>query len=414
MRIPMNSPRGSRPAGPYSHAVRVDNLLFVSGQGPFDAAGGRVGTTFGEQCHAVFDNLAMIAEDCGTSLEQMVRLGAFLRTLDHFAEFNRIAETRLVAPYPTRTTVPVELPGFDIELDAVFWVPPGGIAMDAPNGSIGRVAHDGEVWLARLRGDVVDLLASERLGDDVVRSALRHGVDLANAPARSTLPTSEVRVLAPVGAPSKVICVGLNYRDHATESGIEVPAAPLLFSKAPSSIVGPNDPILIDPSLTEQVDYEAELALVIGRRASRVSLDDALDHVLGVTLCNDVSARDVQFADGQWTRGKSFDTFCPIGPWIVPLSTFEHLGSERLTATLNGQVLQDAPIDDMIFGCAELVSYISQGITLEPGDVIATGTPPGVGFARTPAIFLGAGDTIEVGLGDRLRLANVVRERHRS
>ena len=219
--------------------------------------------------------------------------------------------------------------------------------------------------------------------------------------AGAVLARDTAQLLAPVPRPSKVICIGLNYKDHAAESNMEPPDRPLMFSKFPTSIVGPGAPVVIPP-LTENVDYEAELAVIIGRRASRVTVEDGLHHVLGYANFNDVSARDFQFADGQWQRGKSPDTFGPLGEYIATPDELPDPHSLRIRLRLNGETLQDSNTDQLIFGIAELVAQLSESVTLEPGDVIATGTPPGVGFARKPPIWVRAGDVMEVeieGLG---------------
>lgn len=198
-----------------------------------------------------------------------------------------------------------------------------------------------------------------------------------------------------IGAPGKIVCVGLNYRDHAIESGMDIPTTPILFAKFSNTLIGHNDPIVL-PAWSSQVDYEAELAVVIGTRAAKVSVDDALGFVRGYTCANDVSARDLQFSDGQWLRGKSLDTFCPLGPTVIPADQIPDPQALSITCRVNGEVLQDSNTKQMIFGVAELISFISQGITLEPGDVILTGTPVGVGFARTPPVFLKEGDVVEI------------------
>lgn len=212
----------------------------------------------------------------------------------------------------------------------------------------------------------------------------------------------------PFDRPSKIVCVGLNYVDHAAESKLEVPERPLLFAKWPNGLTGHGQPIVL-PAQAKEVDFEAELGLVIGRTASRVSQDDALDHVAGYTCANDVSARDVQFADGQWTRAKSFDTFCPVGPELVPAAEIDDPQALRIRCVVNGETLQDASTADMLFPIAELIAYISDGIRLEPGDLILTGTPPGVGFARTPPIFLEHGDEVTVEIEGVGTLTNPVR-----
>ena len=211
----------------------------------------------------------------------------------------------------------------------------------------------------------------------------------------------------PIAVPSKIICIGLNYRDHAAESGMAIPERPLIFSKWPNTLIGPGDAIVL-PTLSDQVDYEAELGVVIGTRAAKVAVADALAHAKGYCCSNDVSARDVQLGDGQWARGKSLDTFCPVGP-LVPASQVPDPQQLRVRAILNGETMQDASTADMIFSVAEIISFISQGITLEPGDLILTGTPPGVGFARKPPIFLRAGDEITVEIDGLGSLSNPVR-----
>lgn len=212
---------------------------------------------------------------------------------------------------------------------------------------------------------------------------------------REELPAAESRAL-PIAPPSKIIAVGLNYVDHAGESNMEVPARPLLFAKWPNALIGDGDPIRI-PAATDQVDFEAELGVVIGEPTrGPVPVDRALDIVAGYLCINDVSARDVQFADGQWTRGKSFDTFCPVGPVLVPASRIPDPQALRIRSLVNDEVMQDASTADMIFSVAEIIAYVSSSISLEPGDVIASGTPPGVGFARTPPVYLRAGDVVAV------------------
>ena len=217
----------------------------------------------------------------------------------------------------------------------------------------------------------------------------------------AVLARANVRLLAPVPQPRKVICIGLNYRDHAAESKMDLPERPLLFSKFSSAVTGPGHPVRLPPGSTRS-DYEAELCVVIGRRASRVTVERAYDFVLGYTNFNDVSERAWQFADGQWQRGKSPDTFAPAGEYIA--TTDEIPDPQRLSIQLrlNGETMQSSSTDQLIFSVPELVASISESITLEPGDLIATGTPPGVGFARKPPVYLKDGDVMEVeieGLG---------------
>ncbi len=205
----------------------------------------------------------------------------------------------------------------------------------------------------------------------------------------------------PIDRPGKIICVGLNYRDHAEEQGVELPTAPLLFAKWNNTLIGPGEPIVIPPIVTK-TDYEAELGVVIGSRVSKVSAENALEAVAGYSCVNDVSARDLQFADGQWSRGKSPDTYCPVGPQLVPRDEIPDPQKLAIRAILNGETLQDSTTANMVFGVAEIIAYVTQTITLEPGDLIATGTPAGVGAFRDPKVFMQPGDeiTIEIeGLG---------------
>lgn len=211
----------------------------------------------------------------------------------------------------------------------------------------------------------------------------------------------EVKICAPVPRPGKIICIGLNYRDHAEESGMAIPKSPIIFSKFATCIAGANEPIVL-PKGSEQVDYEAELAFIVGRKAKNVKRENWLDYVFGYTNFNDVSARDFQFADGQWQRGKSCDTFAPVGEFIATTGEIKDPHNLRIQFRLNGKTLQDSNTDRLIFKIPELIEFLSQSITLEPGDIIATGTPPGVGFARKPPVYLKDGDVAEVeieGLG---------------
>jgi 2,4-didehydro-3-deoxy-L-rhamnonate hydrolase len=205
----------------------------------------------------------------------------------------------------------------------------------------------------------------------------------------------------PIDRPGKIVCVGLNYRDHAEEQGVDLPAAPLLFAKWQNALIGPGEPIVIPPIVTK-TDYEAELGVVVGSWVRNVSAGNALEAVAGYICVNDVSARDLQFADGQWTRGKSPDTYCPVGPRLVPRDEIPDPQNLAIRAVLNGETMQDSTTANMVFGVADLIAYITQTITLEPGDLIATGTPAGVGAFRDPKVFMQPGDeiTIEIeGLG---------------
>lgn len=216
-----------------------------------------------------------------------------------------------------------------------------------------------------------------------------------------TFNIDEVFIASPVPRPGKVICIGLNYRNHAIESGMEIPRSPIIFSKFVTSVVG-NEADIIIPQGSEQTDFEAELAVIIGKRAKNVSAADAMEYVFGYTNCNDVSARDFQFADGQWQRGKSCDTFAPLGPFAVTKDEIADPHDLSIKFRLNGETMQDSTTAELIFRIPELIEFLSRSITLEPGDIIATGTPPGVGFARKPPVFLKDGDVCEVeidGLG---------------
>ena len=198
----------------------------------------------------------------------------------------------------------------------------------------------------------------------------------------------------PVVRPSKMLAVGLNYASHAKETGATVPESPLIFAKYPNSLTGPFADVEIGPRVTEQADYEVELAVIIGRTAKGVSEADALDYVFGYAVANDVSARDWQRSDGQFSRSKSADTFCPIGPWITTADEFDGPDAFQLSSTVNGEPRPSGVNSDMIFGTAELINYLSATITLNPGDVILTGTPPGVGLGFKPPRFLQAGDVV--------------------
>ena len=275
---------------------------------------------------------------------------------------------------------------------------------------LARIENLGRVLLVRIEDDKAVPIALEGSGPgaDALRDALAAGTDLTGTTS-APLHLDDCRLLSPVRAPQKVLAIGLNYADHARESGMEPPPNPVCFVKTPNSLVGPGEPISWASGASSQVDYEAELAVVIGRRASRVAQAQALDHVLGYTCCNDVSARDAQFADGQWVRGKSFDTFCPLGPWVVTADEVPDPQALGIRCRVNGETLQDSSTAEMIFGVAEIVSYLSQYLTLLPGDVIATGTPVGVGFSRTPPIFLGDGDVVEIEIDGIGTLSNPVR-----
>ncbi len=258
-----------------------------------------------------------------------------------------------------------------------------------------RVAvQRGDTWVAleqadpRLPTGMRDLLALGEEGMAKVRDAAAHG---------APLDAGQLRRLAPVPDPQKVICVGLNYADHAAESGAEIPGEPVIFSKFPTAVAGPDDQVLLPPE-SGQVDYEAELVVVIGRTGRHIRADQASRYIAGYTCGHDVSARDWQLRKpgGQWLLGKTFDTFAPMGPELVTADEIENPGELDIQLRLNGETMQQSNTRQLIFPIEELIAYISQVCTLLPGDVIFTGTPPGVGAARKPPVFLKPGDVAEV------------------
>lgn len=216
-----------------------------------------------------------------------------------------------------------------------------------------------------------------------------------NAPEEMIdLDAAEIEV--PLANPGKIVCIGLNYADHIRETGIPAPEFPLLFCKFTSSLLPHGGAITWSRAITQQVDFEAELAVVIGKKATDVSEATAMDYVAGYTILNDVSARDVQFSDGQWIRGKSLDTFCPVGPFVVTADALLDPHDLDIQCRVNGKIMQHSNTAEMIFKIPYLISYISRSCTLLPGDIISTGTPHGVGMAQEPQVYLKAGDTVEV------------------
>lgn len=224
--------------------------------------------------------------------------------------------------------------------------------------------------------------------------AMLRGIDLQGLP----MVPGDTRLGPCVAGTGKFICIGLNFADHAAESGMAVPAEPIIFMKATSAICGPNDPILI-PRGSQKTDWEVELAVIIGTRAKYVAPDDALSHVAGYAVTNDVSERAFQLERvGQWTKGKSCDNFGQIGPWLVTRDAVADPQDLSMWLTVNGETMQDGSTRTMVYGVAHLISYLSQFMTLHPGDVISTGTPPGVGMGRKPPRYLRAGDVVELGI----------------
>jgi 5-carboxymethyl-2-hydroxymuconate isomerase len=219
----------------------------------------------------------------------------------------------------------------------------------------------------------------------------------------------DARLAAPL-KPGKIVAIGLNYMDHVRETGMDAPTKPLVFTKFTTSVIGDGDEIRVDRAITQRVDWEVELAAVIGRTATRVAAEDALSHVFGYTVANDVSARDVQFADGQWVRGKSLDTFCPLGPVIVTADEVADPQALKLWTRVGDETVQDSLTGEMVFGVAELISFCSHSFTLEPGDVVLTGTPWGCGEFMDPIRSLQAGDVVEVEVEGIGKIANPVVE----
>lgn len=220
---------------------------------------------------------------------------------------------------------------------------------------------------------------------------------------------SGVKVNPPIPNPGKIVCVGLNYADHCQEQNWEIPTSPVLFAKFPTTIIGCDDPIRWPPDSSQQVDYEAELAVVLSRVARHVPAEQAYDYVGGYMIANDVSARDVQFADKQWVRGKSFDTFCPSGPYLV---THDEIGDPHqlsIKCWVNGELRQESNTDQLVFRIPELIAFISKTCTLLPGDILCTGTPGGVGVFRDPPVFLEPGDVVEIEIDMLGHLSNPVK-----
>jgi 2-keto-4-pentenoate hydratase/2-oxohepta-3-ene-1,7-dioic acid hydratase in catechol pathway len=256
-----------------------------------------------------------------------------------------------------------------------------------------------------------DMLNFLQGGDDVLRIA-REIVEYAQS--RESDPDlrhalEEVVLQAPLSNISKVIGIGLNYADHCREQNIPIPKSIIMFAKFPSAIIGPGEKITWDPEVSQEVDYEAELAVVVGREASRIKPDDVWDYVAGFTIVNDVSARDVQHTDRQWVRAKSFDTFCPIGPYLVTQDEISDPDNLIVQTRLNGQLVQDSNTSEMVFKIPDIISFISKSITLLPGDIICTGTPDGVGCYRNPKRLLKPGDVVEIEIEGLGVLTNLVK-----
>jgi 2-keto-4-pentenoate hydratase/2-oxohepta-3-ene-1,7-dioic acid hydratase in catechol pathway len=262
-------------------------------------------------------------------------------------------------------------------------------------------------------GSHFNMLSLIQAGPEAWRIA-RHVSELVREAGASVLdykfaqPISEIQFAPLIENPGKIVCLGLNYADHCREQNIDIPTSLILFAKFPTAITGPGGPITWPVDVSQQVDYEAELGVIIGRTARNVSRDEAFDYIAGYTIVNDISARDVQFADEQWVRGKSFDTFCPIGPYLVTPDEVPDPHNLKIRCWVNGELRQDSNTDQMIFKVHEAIAFISKTCTLLPGDVICTGTPDGVGNFRKPPVFLKAGDLVEIEIEGLGRLSNPV------
>jgi len=255
------------------------------------------------------------------------------------------------------------------------------------------------VWLRDMRS----LLAQGKAGMDEVKELKDTIQNILSTPEGHESLLSggvihaikDVQIMAPILNPEKIICIGLNYKDHCLEQNIPIPKYPILFSKFSTAIIGPEDEI-VRPKLTEQLDFEGELAFVVGRGGRHIPVEQAMNYVAGYAILNDVSARDIQFSDRQWLRGKTFDTFAPIGPFLVTKDEVKDPHNLDIKVKVNGNIMQHSNTKNMIHGIPYLVNFISQVVTLSPGDVVATGTPAGVGVFRKPPVFLKDGDEIIV------------------
>lgn len=260
-------------------------------------------------------------------------------------------------------------------------------------------------------GEVVDDTVYALAWTDNMRQMVRRNLVAGRAYERFAL--DKVTLHAPL-APGKILAIGLNYADHARETGKKPPENPLIFAKLTSAVIGPNQPITWRESITRAVDYEAELAVVMGRRTKDVPENEAMSHIFGYTCANDVSARDIQNGpDVQWTRGKGLDTFCPLGPWIVTADELTDPNALGVRSTVNGETMQDGSTAELIFKIPALIAYISKHITLEPGDIILTGTPAGVGHGKKPPVYLKDGDVVTVsidGIGELTNSCKVLAE----
>ena len=268
-----------------------------------------------------------------------------------------------------------------------------------------RFLHNNRTLLGEYEGEEIFLLSGSdtmTMNEVVRRNITPSRVSVSYKP-------SDIKILAPL-RPGKIIAIGRNYADHAKETGSDIPTAPIIFAKFPSSVIAVGDDISWSKAVTNEVDWEGELGVVIGKRARHVTEEDALNHVYGYTIANDVSARDLQIrVDTQWTRGKSLDTFCPMGPYLVTRNEIEDPQNLNIKTMVNDEVMQDGNTKDMIFNVRHLISYCSQMFTLEPGDVILTGTPDGVGEGMKPKRYLKDGDVVKITIDGLGELVNPVK-----
>jgi 2-keto-4-pentenoate hydratase/2-oxohepta-3-ene-1,7-dioic acid hydratase in catechol pathway len=258
-----------------------------------------------------------------------------------------------------------------------------------------------QAWPGRFPAGLLELIQAAPDSWRKLASLVEEGLSRP-FPEKVSYPIERVRLYAPIPRPAKnIVCLGLNYASHMEETArargrpVKIPEVPVFFTKAPTTVSGPADPIPWDRAVTEQVDYEVELGVVIGAGGRNISRDKALEHVFGYTVINDVSARDLQQRHMQWFKGKSLDGFCPMGPWLVTADEFGDPQHKRVSLRVNGVVKQSSTTASMIFSVAVIIEFLSRGMTLEPGDIISTGTPEGVGLGRTPPEYLQDGDLVE-------------------
>lgn len=251
---------------------------------------------------------------------------------------------------------------------------------------VGILENENTIQTLNIQGNSKDLITRMNKSSDLQMEGLISGAPSYNL--------SEVKLVSPLTDPEKIICIGLNYHDHVIESNMQVPKVPVLFPKYNNCLNGHDEDVIIPKEVT-QCDYEVELAVIIGKTAKKVPKEHAMDYVFGYTVLNDVSARDIQLNEPQWTRGKAIDGFAPMGPWIVTKDEISDAGNLKISLTLNGDIMQNSNTKELIFDIPHLISFLSNTMTLRPGDIISTGTPPGVGMGKKPPVFLKHGDIVE-------------------